>query len=326
MDDLPPEIRLRCLARERIRRGLRGDLRLGTDGVIEPYTDDSDSTDDSDVPDDSVAEDLTIAVSNHEGDAIHNSTVDPGRPGNAGERSPEHPAGLASTGPDSLQATQPAAVSPQTVCSSDDPMDWTVDDVVRNLSHELSPALPQPDGDALAEALKREGVNGSILLCQTTMSIVREDLGIRNLGRAAAIVRLIDVLRQRSDGYRATAYYTVPHGIIPEYAAGRARALERRRRRLRGEDSSEYGDAIDATERIEQLEAELKEARSALASRELLDSAGDSPPRKRRRLSGTGEGDLKSSELRELRCIMLAQSKAICQLGRDVSYLREGQR
>src|ERR1700710_1534505 len=126
-DDLPPEIRLRCLARERIRRGLRGDLRLRTDGVIEPYTDDSDST--PTVPDDSVAGDLTIAVSNREGDAILNSTLEPGGPGNAGERSSDGPAVLASAGLDSSQATQPATLSPLTVGSSDDPMDWTVDDV-----------------------------------------------------------------------------------------------------------------------------------------------------------------------------------------------------
>jgi hypothetical protein len=60
-------------------------------------------------------------------------------------------------------------------------------------------------------------------------------------------------------------YYTVLYGILPEYTAGRARALERCRRRLAGEDSLEYSTAINATERIEQLEAELNEARSALA-------------------------------------------------------------
>jgi hypothetical protein len=303
---LPPEIRLRCLARERIRRGLCGDLRLCTDGVIELYTDDSDSTDNSDVPDNSVTEDLTIAVSNQEGDAILNSTSEPGGPGNTGERSPDGPAVLASAIPDSLQATLPAAASPLTVGSSDDPIGWTVEDVVQYLCHELSSLLLQSDRDALAESLKQEGVNGCILLYQITMSVVREDLGIRNLGRAAAIIQLVDKLRERSDGYCATVYYTVPHGTLPEYTAGRARALERCRRRLAGEDSPEYSDVIDATERIEQLEAELKEARSALASREPLDSAGDSPPRKRRRLSGTGESDSAASELQELRCIMLA--------------------
>ena len=162
-------------------------------------------------------------------------------------------------------------------------MYWTIDKVVQKLCDESSIALLPPERAALAESLRREGICGRTLLCHvTTIQTVRDDLNIRKLGRAASIVELVDKLRHESDEYSATAYYTVPRGILTEYAAGRKSALERKRRRLRGEECPEYDGAIDATERVQQLEAELQEARSALASKEPLDGTGNSSPRKRR--------------------------------------------
>ena len=116
------------------------------------------------------------------------------------------------------------------------------------------------------------------------MQTVRKNLNIRNLGRAASIVELVDKLREESDEYSATACYTVPRGIPAEYVTGRKLALERKRRRLQGEECPEYKGAINAIERIQQLEAELQEARSALASREPLDGTGNSSLHKRRRV------------------------------------------
>lgn len=103
--------------------------------------------------------------------------------------------------------------------------------------------------------LEQERVNGSILLYQIRMPIVREDLGICNLGRAVSILELIDELREKRDRYRTTAYYTAPYSTLPEYTAGHAGALERQRRTLPREECPEYNNAIDTIERVQQLEA-----------------------------------------------------------------------
>ena len=228
-------------------------------------------------------EDLDDVVSNREGDAIRSNTLEPGKSGNAGERRTESATVLASPGRDVSPAGQ-LAPRPVTAEVSDDPMFWTVDKVAQKLRDEPSISLPPPERAALAESLSREGICGRTLLCHVTMQTVRDDLNIRNVGQAASIVELVDKLREKSDEYSATACYTVPRGISAVYAAGRKSALERKRRRLRGEECPEYKGAIDAIERIQQLEAELQEARSALASREPLDGTGNSSPRKRRRV------------------------------------------
>jgi hypothetical protein len=125
-------------------------------------TGDSDGTGDSDHTDDSSPEDLDVVLSSQEGDAIRGSALEPGELGNAGEECSESLAGLTSAGPDGSLASQPAAASSLIADASDDPMHWTVDDVVRKLYHEPSLTLPPLDRAALAESLRQEGISGSI--------------------------------------------------------------------------------------------------------------------------------------------------------------------
>lgn len=271
----------------------------------------------------STPEDLDQGLLRQDDDAVRVCVLELGESCNAGEEYSKSPvAGLFSTGPpDGSPADQPTAASPL-IATSDDPMDWTVDDVVRELCGKPTLSLPHFDMAVLAETLKRQGVNGSILLCDINAASIREDLEIRNLGQIHALRRLIDRLRQWSEGYRSSAAYALAHDIPPEYAIARCKAFERKRKRLRGEKCPEYDDAIDETERIQQLEAELREARSALASQlsEPLDGAN---PSKAHRLSPITEGSAVASELRELRSVILAQSEAIVQLQRDISCQKD---
>jgi hypothetical protein len=94
------------------------------------YDDDSDSTTDLHTAynsDNSGPEDLDV-VSNREGDAIRNNTLEPGKSGNAGERRTESATVLASPGRDVSLAGQ-LAPRALTIEVSDDPMCWTIDKV-----------------------------------------------------------------------------------------------------------------------------------------------------------------------------------------------------
>jgi hypothetical protein len=90
-----------------------------------------------------------------------------------------------------------------------DPLDWTVDEVVAFLCHSpLTPwsqsanPLPRPDSVSFEAVLRKNWINGEMLLNHVKEVSLREDLGLKALGHRGTVLDAIHYLQQRSVKYR----------------------------------------------------------------------------------------------------------------------------
>lgn len=93
-----------------------------------------------------------------------------------------------------------------------DPWDWNVDRVVQELctTHRTwqpqSPAMPIiSDPHSLETILREQEVTGSVLLGEINMDVLKDDFGIKALGRRSFIMSAIDQFRSRSVKYNSYA-------------------------------------------------------------------------------------------------------------------------
>lgn len=107
--------------------------------------------------------------------------------------------------------------------TADDPTDWSIDRVVRELcGNEPSWELPthgsRPDPTALEKTLRKQEVSGSVFLNDVNDEVMRQDFQIKVLGRRSFLHHAIRELRLRSPKYQA---YTQKHAVpsMVSYAA-----------------------------------------------------------------------------------------------------------
>lgn len=141
---------------------------------------------------------------------------------------------------------QPSIEGPPS--STQDPWDWTVDQVVFALTDHDSPLLRTnaplslPDANILAKVLRENDVTGLALLTEVNTLCIRDELGIKSLGHRAAINHLIRQLQDMSSKFQEQAqrsarlssvglgsrigspYFTSPSSFEPR-AASRALGL-----------------------------------------------------------------------------------------------------
>ncbi|KAL2001985.1 hypothetical protein VTN02DRAFT_900 [Thermoascus thermophilus] len=93
--------------------------------------------------------------------------------------------------------------------SLDDPLDWTVDQVVAYLCHnpatpwsQSATPAPRPDPASFEAALRDNVINGETLLNDVDRDTLRQDLGLKAVGHYSSIRRAIDHLRQLSVKYQ----------------------------------------------------------------------------------------------------------------------------
>jgi hypothetical protein len=90
----------------------------------------------------------------------------------------------------------------------DDPLNWSVEQVVAALCDRSNPCLQinansvVPDLDTLAKGLRENLINGFTLLTTVNDNVLREDLGLRALGHRAFVSRAIRALRNKSIKFR----------------------------------------------------------------------------------------------------------------------------
>ena len=107
--------------------------------------------------------------------------------------------------------------------ATQDPWDWTVDDVVASLCGRNHPLLASLDPRSLPEAahletaLRDNGVSGPTLLLELDHASLRDDLGIRALGPRGTIVQLIKKLRRQSQKYLDQMYEEAVDTPLPGY-------------------------------------------------------------------------------------------------------------
>lgn len=91
-----------------------------------------------------------------------------------------------------------------------DPLDWTVDEVVKFLCYTAetpwsnSVVSNRPDPVSFEAALRENFVTGETLLHDVDMKNLSEDLGIKALGHRSSVIRAIHYLRERSLKYQST--------------------------------------------------------------------------------------------------------------------------
>lgn len=91
----------------------------------------------------------------------------------------------------------------------EDPLDWTVDEVVSFLCHD--PQTPwssslvknRPDPVSFEAALRENFITGDVLLQDIDLKVLHEDLGIKAFGHRSSIFRAIQYLRKRSFKYQS---------------------------------------------------------------------------------------------------------------------------
>lgn len=94
--------------------------------------------------------------------------------------------------------------------ASGDPLDWTVDEVVKFLCHTVetpwsnAAVKNRPDPVSFETALRENFITGETLLHDVDLNNLREDLGIKALGHRSSVIRAIGYLRKRSFKYQST--------------------------------------------------------------------------------------------------------------------------
>lgn len=90
----------------------------------------------------------------------------------------------------------------------DDPIDWTVDEVVAFVCRSsdtpwsLSKNPSRPDPIAFETTLRENQVTGDVLLTAVDNAVLKEELGLKALGPRKAVLDMIQYLRQRSVKYK----------------------------------------------------------------------------------------------------------------------------
>ncbi|KAI9779134.1 MAG: hypothetical protein M1839_007669 [Geoglossum umbratile] len=108
----------------------------------------------------------------------------------------------------------------------DDPLDWSIDQVVTTLCDRSSPCLQisansvVPDLDALAKRLRDNLINGLTLLTTVNDDVLREDLGLKTLGHRAFMSRAIRTLRTKSVKFREQEREAGMHTPMPSLQGG----------------------------------------------------------------------------------------------------------
>jgi hypothetical protein len=88
-----------------------------------------------------------------------------------------------------------------------DPLNWTVDHVVDFLCHSTSmpwssDSSPRPDPVFFEAALRKNLVNGKVLLNDVDKDILREDLGLEAYGHRSTVLDAIRYLQKLSGKYQ----------------------------------------------------------------------------------------------------------------------------
>jgi hypothetical protein len=92
--------------------------------------------------------------------------------------------------------------------TADDPWDWSLDRVVQELCttnrswQPRSTLLAIPDPDSLERALREQEVTGSVLLLNIDDNLLRNDFGLKALGRRCFVLSGIEELRLKSARYQ----------------------------------------------------------------------------------------------------------------------------
>ena len=91
------------------------------------------------------------------------------------------------------------------MADDNDPLDWTVDQVVAFLCHSPAtwsdPSL-RPDPVFFEHILRENLVTGMVLLNDVDKEVLRDDLGLRALGNRSAALTVIHHLRKLSEKYQ----------------------------------------------------------------------------------------------------------------------------
>ncbi|POS83723.1 hypothetical protein EPUL_005481, partial [Erysiphe pulchra] len=108
-----------------------------------------------------------------------------------------------------------------------DPWNWSVDRVVQELCtsnrtwQPQSPAMPLISNPESLEAILRDQeVTGSVLLKEINMSVLKDDFGIKALGRRSFIMSAIDQLRNMSLIYSSCMDKSAPNILNSELGRG----------------------------------------------------------------------------------------------------------
>ncbi|KAL3465822.1 P-loop containing nucleoside triphosphate hydrolase protein [Aspergillus heterothallicus] len=110
--------------------------------------------------------------------------------------------------------------------NSDDPLDWTVDDVVRFLCYNQetpwsrsSSRLPRPNSASFEAALRENLITGEILLHDVDKEALREDLGLKALGHRSSILMAIRYLQRGSAKFRQSIGHASRSDQTPSLAS-----------------------------------------------------------------------------------------------------------
>ncbi|KAL2814592.1 hypothetical protein BJX63DRAFT_431247 [Aspergillus granulosus] len=106
--------------------------------------------------------------------------------------------------------------------TSDDPFDWTVDDVVKFLCYDeetpwsrSSSRLPRPDTASFEAALRENLITGEILLQDVDKEALRDDLGLKALGHRSSIMMAIRYLQRGSAKFQQFVGHASRHNQTP---------------------------------------------------------------------------------------------------------------
>ncbi|KAI1004453.1 hypothetical protein K3495_g3760 [Podosphaera aphanis] len=115
-----------------------------------------------------------------------------------------------------------------------DPWDWDVDRVVQELCttnrtwQPLSPAmLTISDPISLEAVLREQEVNGAVILGELNMNILKDDFGIKALGRRSFIMSAVDQFRSRSSKYQSHNMEQHPNPVASELGRSLQEAIGR---------------------------------------------------------------------------------------------------
>ena len=123
--------------------------------------------------------------------------------------------------------TTPAACSLSRMATNvdgSDPWDWEVDRVVQELCstnrswQPRSSSMTISDPASLEKALRQHEVTGSVLLVDVDDGVMKDDFGLRVLGRRAFVRFAITALRLQSAQYQALGYQSQHprvHAVLP---------------------------------------------------------------------------------------------------------------
>ncbi|KAL2852931.1 hypothetical protein BJY01DRAFT_244334 [Aspergillus pseudoustus] len=100
--------------------------------------------------------------------------------------------------------------------NSDDPLDWTVDDVVKFLCYNeetpwsrSSSRLPRPNAASFEAALRDNLITGEILLQDVDKEALRDDFGLKALGHRSSVLLAIRYLQRRSAKFQQSSGHTL---------------------------------------------------------------------------------------------------------------------